>query len=276
MRGRPILALGLVLAACRARQGPPTDALASLLREAGEGHAAQVRQLVESDPGLARASWEGAPAGPVRAAAKQGHVGVVRILIEAGADPRERDRDGQTPLHEAQGVEMAALLLDLGVSPDVRSSSGETPLMTRVGDPPVVERLLEAGAHANLRDADGRTALHRAVLRIGPSALASIATLCAYGADPRVRDEKGQSALDLARGTATGNRDKQGSVSADLLAPGGGCDALGGRAAPRPTEDERTAVLLDARCRAAADAWACARLGRAPEHPTQLLDRPAP
>lgn len=269
MKARALLIVGLALTACRGRQGPPTGLLADLVRAAGEGNAARVRQIVESDPGLARASWEGAASGPVRAAAKEGHVEVLRILIEAGAEPRERDTYGRTPLHEAKSVEVAALLLDHGVSPDVRSSSGETPLMTRTGSPPVVERLLLAGAHANLRDADGRTALQHAVGLVGTENLTSIVTLCAYGGDPRVPNEKGETASDLARASVAeklGLRD-QNAIMADLLAPSGACFALGERpATARAAEDERTAVLLDSRCRAAADAWACGRLGWSYEH----------
>jgi hypothetical protein len=262
-----VLVIGLVLTSCRARQGPPTGALGELLRVAGEGNALRVSQIVQGDPGLAHASWEGAESGPVRAAAQGGHVEVLRILIDAGAEARERDTVGRTPLHAAKNAEVVALLLELGVSPDVRSSAGETPLMTTAGATAAVERLLVAGARPNLRDAEGLTALHRAVNHSGLEPVSSILALCAYGADPGTRDEKGGSAADLAkRFEAEGIGDRsQTTVMADLLAPGGGCDALRKRT-PRPTEDERTAVLVEARCRVTADAWACGRLGWAYEY----------
>jgi TPR repeat protein len=269
VKGEAVLIVGLALTACQVHQGPPTGSLADLLQAADEGNAARVRQIVESDPGLARASFEGAPKGPVRAAARGGHADVVRLLIEAGANPRERDTYGNTPLHEAKSAEVAGLLLDHGVSPDVRSNSGETPLMTRTAAPAVVERLLLAGAHPNLRDEDGQTALEHAVGLVGMDNLASVVALCAYGADPLVRDEKGRTASDQARRSVAeklGLPD-QNAVMADLLAPGGACFALAGQpASARATEDERTAVLLESRCRVTADGWTCGRLGWAYEH----------
>lgn len=262
------LAVVLVLASCRNRPGPPTGALADLLSAAGAGNAARVREIVETDPGLARASWEGAPSGPVRAAAQAGHVDVVRLLVEAGADPRERDTYGQTPLHAAKSAEVASVLLGHGVPPDVRSSQGETPLMTRTAVPAVVDRLLVAGARTDLRDADGRSALHHAIGLVGMENLESVAALCAFGADPGIRDEKRESARDLAAKSVTeglGRRD-QNAVVAALLAPGGECDALRERPpARRATAEERGALLMDARCRAA-DSWACGRAGWHYEH----------
>ncbi|HSD28164.1 MAG TPA: ankyrin repeat domain-containing protein [Vicinamibacteria bacterium] len=268
MRARLLVGLALALAACRRSPGPPTGALADLLAAAGQGNVSRVRQIVEEDPGLARESFEGARSGPVRAAADGGHVEVMRLLLRAGADPRERDIDGRTPLHGAKSVEAAALLLESGVSPDVRSTAGSTPLMTCAAAPSVVERLLEAGARPDLRDSDGRTALHHAIGQVGMENVESILALCAYGAEPGVRDEKGESARDLARRSAAeglGHRE-QNAVMAALLAPGGGCDALRERAATRrATGEERSVLLLDARCEGG-DAWACGRAGWKHEH----------
>jgi TPR repeat protein len=138
--------------------------------------------------------------------------------------------------------------------------------MTTAGATAALERLLVAGARPNLRDAEGLTALHRAVNHSGREPLASMGALCSFGADPAIRDEKGESAADLAkRFAAEGIGDRtQTPVIAELLAPGGGCDALRRRGA-RATEDERNAVLHDGRCRHG-DAWACGRLGWLYEH----------
>jgi TPR repeat protein len=269
VKGRRPVIIGLVLAACSGRPGPPIGALADLARAAGEGNASLVRQLVARDPGLARASFEGSPSGPVGNAAKGGHAETLRILLEAGADPRERDDRGRTPLHVAETAEIAGLLLDHGVPPDVRSSEGETPLMTRTGTPSVVLRLLKAGAQPNLRDGDGRTALQHATSSVGMEHLESIAALCAYGADPLVRNEKGETAGALAQKSVSDKLglQEQNAVMADLLAPGGVCVSLAARpATARATADERTALLLEARCRADSDGWACGRLGWVYEH----------
>jgi TPR repeat protein len=165
-------------------------------------------------------------------------------------------------------VEVAALLMERGVSPDVRSTAGATPLMTRTATPPVLERLLEAGARPDLRDADGRTALHHAIGLVGMENVESILALCGFGADPGVRDEKGEDARELARRSVAeglGRRD-QNAVMAALLAPGGGCDAVRERAAARrATAEERSVLLLDARCEGG-DAWACGRAGWKYEH----------
>ncbi len=269
MKGRGLLAVALALSACRGRQGPPTGALGDLVAAAGQGNAARVRQIVESDPGLAQASFEGASTGPVREAAKAGHAEVVRVLLDAGADPRERETYGQTPLHQATSAEVAGILLDHGVPPDVRSSAGLTPLMTRTGTSAVVDRLLAAGADPNLRDGEGRTALQHAVGLVGMENLASIVALCAHGADPGIRNEKGESVVELAQKAAadTLGLREQNQVMADLLAPGGVCFKLKDRpAGARATPEERAAALMEARCRAASDGWACGRLGWAYEH----------
>jgi TPR repeat protein len=140
--------------------------------------------------------------------------------------------------------------------------------MTRTAAPAVIDQLLQAGARPDLRDADGRTALHHAIGLVGLENLESVMALCAFGADPGVRDERGESARDLAAKAVAGGlgRRDQNAVVADLLAAGGECDVLRERPpAQRATAAERTARLMDARCRAA-DAWACGRAGWHYEH----------
>jgi ankyrin repeat protein len=59
------------------------------------GWAAKVRQLLAGDRALA-GILDGRGA-PLHEAAREGHVEIVDLLLEAGADPRQRDGDGKTP-----------------------------------------------------------------------------------------------------------------------------------------------------------------------------------
>jgi len=264
-----ILAAALALGGCGPRPDAPTPALDSLLHEARTGKVERLRALIQADPGLARASWEGAQLGPVGAAAQAGHLEALRVLLDAGADPRERDQQTRTPLHHAANAAVASLLLERGVPPDVRASDGETPLMARAAFPDVAERLLQARARPDLRDREGLTALHRLVNTVRDEAPLGAAVLCAYGADPRIPDEKRQTAADLAnRFVADGiGNHEQSRVLAAWLAPGGGCDALRARRSgggPVPPEERAAAVHL-ARCDAD-NGWACGRAGFEHEH----------
>jgi len=92
--------------------------------------------------------------------ARFSELGVVRVLLEAGADPRVKDPILEdTPLHHASSAEMARLLIAAGADPNARDADGRTPLFNAYF-PDVYPVLIRAGADINARNAGGYTALY--------------------------------------------------------------------------------------------------------------------
>lgn len=101
---------------------------------------------------------------PLVVAAKNGHVEMVKVLVELGADANDKGRTGRTTLHiaaEEGQVEVVRLLIgELGVDVHAKDKKGETPLhfAAKCGHAGVVRALLELGADAGSKDLYGRTA----------------------------------------------------------------------------------------------------------------------
>jgi TPR repeat protein len=139
---------------------------------------------------------------PLYAAAEAGHVDMVRLLLDRGANIEATAYSGQTALHVAATslrVDVIALLLDRGARVNALDRTRSTALHYAVqGHAPDVPRhvtlLIERGAAIDARDEEGRTPFHRAAMS-APVASA----LCAAGADPAARDRAGQTVADLAR-----------------------------------------------------------------------------
>lgn len=166
---------------------------------------------------------------------------IIERLLEAGANPNaqlkllqpyrnvldDRGADpllgiGTTPLiRAAKAGDTAAieLLLDHGALPDLPQAEGVTPLMAAAGLMflPIdtrgryvteaeavasIERLLEAGADVDRKDALGRTALHGAALRGWNQA---VRALVAGGAALAATDNDGNTPLDAAAGRMRGS-----------------------------------------------------------------------
>ncbi|MEP7363216.1 MAG: ankyrin repeat domain-containing protein [Acidobacteriota bacterium] len=140
---------------------------------------------------------------------------LVRLLIERGADPKMVNKVGGTALMNAGGasnVEAIKLLLAKGANVNAalthggRVPRGEialnhlTPLMlaTPYGTPAAVKALLDAGADVKLRDIRGMTALMLATASDHQS-MEVMKMLIAAGSDVNAKDNGGESVMDWAR-----------------------------------------------------------------------------
>jgi len=137
---------------------------------------------------------------------------LAKILIDAGADPRLRDKAGRTALHHAakmrEGAAIVELLVRSGADVNARASSGDqgTPLLCAVENYLEVEDRQEAaliirvlvhlGADINTTDARGNTPLVLAAKHNQPELIRLLIELGADAARPVIG---GRTPLDFAR-----------------------------------------------------------------------------
>jgi ankyrin repeat protein len=95
------------------------------------GDLGEVQRLVGDDPGLLNAK-DPLTYTPLMHASREGHVGVVRWLVDQGAALDERHRDGYTALGLASSgghTPVVRLLLEGGGDPTIADDNGQTPLI---------------------------------------------------------------------------------------------------------------------------------------------------
>jgi ankyrin repeat protein len=92
----------------------------------------------------------------------KGYLGLVTLLVNAGANINLKTNQGEMPLMEANSPEAAALLLKKGAGAHINDTDdlGETALMQAAlqDHPEVVKLLLEDGAFPDMRNKKGETA----------------------------------------------------------------------------------------------------------------------
>jgi ankyrin repeat protein len=156
----------------------PSLATASLARRDEFFLAERLAQVYEGDTALHAAGFSYDPE-------------MARDLIARGANIRARNRRGAEPLHAAV----------IGVP----GSNAWSPARQR----DVILYLVEAGADPNAAASGGVTPLHRAVRN---RCSAAVEALLRAGADPRLPNDRGSTASDLARWTT--GRGGTGSAAA--------------------------------------------------------------
>lgn len=121
-----------------------------MLKAAKHGDANAVRELLASEPGLLTVR-DSDGSTPLHCAAWKGHVAVVGVLLDAGAEIQDRNQNdhwGDTALHAAaHGNQKAVveLLLARGADPKALNPAGRTPLQeTEFHNASAAAKLLKA------------------------------------------------------------------------------------------------------------------------------------
>jgi ankyrin repeat protein len=139
-----------------------------IFEAATAGDAGRVGALVAKDRAQSNA-WSKDGFFPLGLAAFFKRPDVVKVLLENGADVRMASRPaGFTPLHSAVAddagqvtKDLVRMLLDAGADPNAKSASGGTPVHTAAftGNISVLRMLLDAGGDASARDKKGHSPL---------------------------------------------------------------------------------------------------------------------
>lgn len=188
---------------------PAAAVEAPLLAAVSAGGLEDVLEVIASGCDIDAHDQDGI--SPLMFAAYRGDEEVCQVLLEARADVHRRDRNGLTPLMHgaaARGSDACKVLLQASAEVDAADNSGRSVMMHAVESADgesaiqavvaheVCALLLARRANIDHQDANGCTALILATIA-GSTALMPL--LLAAGADPKLHDSFGSSALDYAK-----------------------------------------------------------------------------
>jgi hypothetical protein len=179
--------------------GDDRDRTKELVEAAKKGDLAVVKMLL--DKGADPKSKEKDGATSLMYAAVEGHLAVARLLLDKGADVNARDSAGWSPLIGAtlgNRLAVAELLLEEGADINAKENVyGWSALIHAVvkGNSQIIGLLLDKGADVDAMGKDGMTSLMYSALK---GDLEAVKMLAAKGADSQLKDRGGLTALDYA------------------------------------------------------------------------------
>lgn len=137
---------------------------------------------------------------PLHLATAQGNLDITKLLLAYGADVNANGDNGNTPLHRAaedsNNSVIVQELISQGANVNAKNSKGRTPLMLCCHEPKMIDLLAKNGGVVDEKDIYGKTAIHYASYY---RCYKAVRALLANGADPKIKDQKGESALDIAK-----------------------------------------------------------------------------
>jgi ankyrin repeat protein len=159
-----------------------------------------VKQLLDRGADPNRVAMHGDPA--ICQFAEFGRADVVKLLLDRGARVDAEGHYSQTALGKAANqatLELITLLLSRGANPRYRGWNKSTVLHFAANaersNVEILDYLFELGLEVNVRDDQGLTPLHWAAM-FGHED--NLKWLLGHGADPKLKSEKGKTALNLA------------------------------------------------------------------------------
>ena len=165
------------------------------------GQVTSARALLAGDANV-NLNSRGCGTSVAQAAARSGHVDILKAAIEHGADVDAVDKHQNTALHraaEADEVEASKVLVEAGANIEARTDNGSTPLHSAADDLSLdtLAVLLKHGAHVNVRNIHNETPVFCAATKAGTGAAEVVDILLRAGADETITDRNGRSAADV-------------------------------------------------------------------------------
>lgn len=189
------LGLGLILGGGCGKAVPPAPTHATIHEAAASGDSADVQRHLDAGARVDGVDLQGN--SPLMAAAENGHLEVVRLLVANWASVNAQSDVGYTPLNFAAGgghLDVVRYLLDHGADVNARGAVGYSPLIFAAenGHRDVVEYLVSRGADLGVRGAVGYTPL---IFAAAAGHLGVVEYLVEQGADVNAKGDDGYSAL---------------------------------------------------------------------------------
>jgi ankyrin repeat protein len=126
------------------------------------GNADVVALILNQHPDAQATDDEGRTAiFSARAANEANFARILRMLVDAGIDPNQRTRYGDTVLHEFCRIDVVTILVPLGADVNARNYRGATPLLAACSEEKALA-LMAAGADTQVRTDRDESILDRA------------------------------------------------------------------------------------------------------------------